>query len=215
MKFKKNFYLNDTFEVAENLLGSLLFSNINNELTSGKIVELEVYLGKTDKASHAYGGRQTKRTEMMYKPGGTAYIYLIYGLYSLFNVVTGPEGTPHAILIRALEPVDGIAVMKRRRNTDNILNLASGPGKLCSALNLTRDQNGIDLTDDTVWIEQPEISVPENEIIRSRRIGIDYAEEYIDKLWRFYIKDNPNVSRKVPEGHLKNNLEIINKDSEL
>lgn len=198
MKFKKKFYLNETVEVAEQLLGALLFTDINNELTGGKIVELEIYLGKTDKASHAYGGRRTKRTEVMYHPGGKAYIYLIYGLYSLFNIVTGKEDNPHAILIRALEPVYGIDIMKRRRNTNNILNIASGPGKLCSALNISREQNGFDLTGDTIWIEQPETPVQKKNIVRAPRVGIDYAEEFIDKPWRFYIKDNPHVSIKSP-----------------
>ena len=197
MKFKRDFYLNDTFEVAENLLGATLYSNINNELTGGKIVELEVYLGKKDKASHAYGGRKTKRTGVMYHHGGKAYIYLIYGLYSLFNVVTGPEGEPHAILIRALEPSHGIETLKKRRGINDLLNLASGPGKLCSALNITREQNGIDLTGDTIWIVQPEKPVHENNIVRAPRVGIDYAEEFADKPWRFYIKENPHVSIKL------------------
>ncbi len=209
MKFNKNFFLNDTFEVAKGLLGAVLCTNINAKFTSGRIVEVEVYLGRTDKGSHAYGGRRTKRTETMYHSGGIAYIYLIYGLYSLFNVVTGMENVPHAILIRALEPLNGIDIMKNRRRTDNILNLTSGPGKLCSALNITREQNGSDLTGDTVWIEQPENSVLKNNIIRATRIGIDYAEEFIDKPWRFYIKGNPHVSKIVPAGCLKDGREII------
>ncbi len=195
MKFDQEFYLNDTLEIAENLLGSLLCTNINNKLVSGRIVEVEAYLGVTDKASHAYGGKRTKRTETMFRQGGIAYIYLIYGLYSLFNVVTSAEGIPHAILIRALEPVNGIDIMMERRKTEKILSLTSGPGKLCTALNLTRDQNSINLTGDTVWLEQPDKIVPGNEIIHSKRIGIDYAEEYKEKLWRFYIKNNPNVSK--------------------
>jgi len=211
MKFDHKFYLNDTFEIAKNLLGSSLCTNINNEFVSGRIVELEVYFGTIDKASHSYGGRKTKRTETMYNPGGIAYIYLIYGLYSLFNVVTGQDGIPHAILIRALEPFSGIDIMKKRRKTDNILNLASGPGKLCSALNLSREQNGMDLTGDTVWIDQPEETVPENMIVRAGRIGIDYAKEYKDKLWRFYIKDNPNVSKQVQSTRQKNDQEVFTK----
>lgn len=199
MKFEQKFFLNDTFNVAESLLGSTLCTNINNEYSSGKIVELEIYMGTIDKASHAFGGRRTKRTEIMYRPGGIAYIYLIYGLYSLFNVVTGPADIPHAILIRALEPVEGIDIMKSRRNTNNLPDLASGPGKLCTALNITREQNGKSLTGDTIWIEAPAEQIPENEILRAKRIGIDYAEEYKDKLWRFYIKENPHVSKKTSQ----------------
>ncbi len=209
MKFDRNFYLNDTLEIAENLLGSLLCTNTNNEFVSGRIVEVEAYFGVIDKASHSYGGRRTKRTEAMYSPGGVAYIYLIYGLHSLFNVVTGMERVPHAILVRALEPVDGIDIMKNRRKTENLLNLTSGPGKLCSALNLSREHSGIDLTGDKVWIERPDEPLADGNVIHARRIGIDYAEEYKDKLWRFYIKDNPHISKKLPESLLRNNREIL------
>jgi len=197
MKFAPDFYLNGTFEIAEALLGAFLCSHINNELTGGRIVEVEVYLGVTDKASHAYGGRRTERTAVMYRRGGIAYIYLIYGIYSLLNVVTGAEETPHAILIRALEPVTGIGIMMRRRKSETILNLTSGPGKLCEALGLTREQNGSDLTGNTVWIEAPEQPVKQEMILRAPRVGIDYAEEFIHKPWRFFIKDNPFVS-KIP-----------------
>ena len=117
-------------------------------------------------------------------------------MYSLINVVTGKEDLPHAILIRALEPVAGIEVMKERRKNSNILNLTSGPGKLCSALKMTVAQNGYDLTGDTIWIEPPEKRITESEIIRAKRIGIDYAEEYRDRPWRLYIKGNPYVSMK-------------------
>lgn len=208
MKFDRNFYLNDTFEVAEGLLGATLHTNIDGELVCGKIVELEIYLGKIDKASHAYGGRRTIRNEVMYHMGGIAYIYLIYGLHSLFNVVTGTDNDAHAILIRALEPLAGINIMKSRREVDNFLNLTSGPGKLCSALKITRDLNGADLTGDIIWIEPPKEKIPDSKIIRAKRIGIDYAEEHRDKLWRFYIKDNPHVSKIVPLTRLNGNEEI-------
>ena len=208
MKFDRDFYLNDTFEVAECLLGATLHTNIEGEVASGKIVELEIYLGKIDKASHAYGGRRTARNEVMYHIGGIAYIYLIYGLHSLFNIVTGTDNDAHAILIRALEPVSGIGIMKERRGSDKLLNLTTGPGKLCSALGISRDQNGVDLTGDTIWIEHPKVNIPANKMIRAKRIGIDYAEEYRDKLWRFYIKDNPHVSKRLPYSRLKGNEEL-------
>ncbi len=196
MKFDRDFYLKDTAEIAKQLLGATLYSNSDDEITGGKIVEVEIYQGIEDKASHAFGGRRTERTKVMYHRGGVAYIYFIYGMYSLFNVVTGSEGIPNAILIRALEPVTGIGLMKRRRNTDKILNLTSGPGKLCRALNITKTQNGSDLTGNSIWIEQPGKIVHEDQIVRAKRIGIDYAEEYRDKLWRFYIKNNEYVSKK-------------------
>ncbi len=209
MKFNRNFYLNDPFVLADNLLGATLHTKIEDEVVSGKIVELEVYLGTTDKASHAYGGRRTTRTEVMYHSGGIAYVYFIYGMYSLFNIVTGTKGVPHAILIRALEPIAGIDIMKRRRKNDNIFSLTSGPGKLCTALKITRNHNGIDLTGNTIWINSPEKRVTDNKIIMAKRVGIDYAEEYRDKLWRFYIKDNPHVSKQVPAVKLKGNYEKI------
>jgi DNA-3-methyladenine glycosylase len=207
MKYKKDFYINDTFEVAKNLLGSLLYTNINDEIVSGKIVELEIYLGVIDKASHAYGGRRTKRTEAQFLTGGIAYIFLVYGIHSQFCVVTAGENVPHAILIRALEPKTNIEIMKKRRGTNDILNLTSGPGKLCKALQITREQNKTDLTGNSIWIEHSEIKIPETDIIYARRIGIDYAEEYKDKLWRLYIKDNPHVSKIVPPSHLGKNRE--------
>lgn len=211
MKYKQSFYLNDTFDVAKKLLGSSLCSNIDGEFNRGTIVEVEVYLGIIDKASHAYGGKRTKRTEYQFHRGGIAYIFLVYGIHSQFCVVTGEADVPHAILIRALEPRGELITMKKRRKTDNILNLTSGPGKLCTALKITREQNGIDLTGDTIWIEHPKEKVQDDEIVYARRIGIEYAAEYKNKLWRLYIKDNPYVSKKVPAGRLKNNREIISK----
>ncbi len=208
MKYDKSFYLQDTFKVAERLLGSILHSNIDQKQTSGKIVELEIYLGIIDKASHAYKGRRTKRTEYQFHKGGIAYIFLVYGIHSQFCVVTEQADIPHAILIRALEPVEGIDMMKERRGTNNIINLTSGPGKLCSALKITRDQNGIDLTGDTIWIEHPKEKVLDDKIIYARRIGIDYAEEYRNMLWRLYVKDNNFVSKNVPQHLLRNNREF-------
>ncbi len=209
MKFDRDFFTKDSFEVAKSLLGATLHTNIENKIASGKIVELEVYYGMKDKASHAYGGRKTTRNKVMYQMGGVAYIYLIYGLHSLFNIVTGMENNAQAILIRALEPIDGIEIMRERRGSNKLLNLASGPGKLCAALNITSRQNGFDLSGNTVWIEPPSIKVPDEKIIRAARVGIDYAEEYKNKLWRFYIKDNPHVSKKVSASLLKGNCQII------
>jgi DNA-3-methyladenine glycosylase len=159
------------------------------------IVEVEAYRGPEDRASHAYGGRRTKRTETMYQTGGLAYVYFVYGMYNQFNVVSSVEDVPHAILVRALEPVEGIELMRARRHPHKDKNLTSGPGKLCVALGIDRELDKADLLGDRVWIEEYEkISVAK--ISKGPRIGIDYAEEWIDKPWRFWIKDNVYVSRK-------------------
>ena len=149
MKLNKEFYLEkDVDRIAQNLLGKFLVTNFDGLLTSGKIVETESYAGVTDKASHAYAGRRTKRTEIMYRQGGTIYVYLIYGIYSMFNIVTNKENIPHAILIRALEPVDGIETILSRRKLDKPkYNLSAGPGLLTQALGITTKQSGLSLFD--------------------------------------------------------------------
>jgi DNA-3-methyladenine glycosylase len=159
------------------------------------IVEAEAYRGPQDRAAHSYGGRRTKRTETMYRIGGTAYIFFVYGMYNQFNVVTNVENTPHAVLIRALEPLEGIEIMRTRRHGQPDHNLTNGPGKLCIALGIDRKLDGADLLGERVWIEDAE-KFPRSQIASGPRIGIDYAEEWIDKPWRFWIKDNSYVSRK-------------------
>lgn len=185
----------DAFELAQkHLLGASLCSCINGHLTAGKITELEVYIGSCDKACHAYPNKLTPRTATMFRAGGCAYVFFVYGMYNQFNVVAGPEGTANAILIRSLEPLSGIETMCQRRKTPDIRNLTTGPGKLCQALGITRkEHDGISLTGSELWIS-PRTETPQ--IVAAPRIGIDYAEEYKDKLWRFYIKDNPFVSRR-------------------
>jgi len=158
------------------------------------IVEVEAYRGPDDRASHAYGGRRTKRTETMYQQGGIAYVYFVYGMYYQFNVVSNVADTPHAILVRGVEPVDGIEWMRERRHSHPDRNLTNGPGKLCIALGIDRELNGSDLLGDRVWIEDHK-TVPRRQIATGPRIGIDYAEEWIDKPWRFWVRDNPYVSR--------------------
>ena len=162
---------------------------------SGKIVEVEAYRGPEDRASHAYGGRRTKRTETMYGSGGVAYVYFVYGMYYQFNVVSNVADTPHAILVRALEPIEGIEIMRERRHSHPDHNLTSGPGKLCIAMGIDRQLDGADLLGDRVWIEEYE-SVSARRIAKGPRIGIDYAEAWIDKPWRFWIRDNSYVSRR-------------------
>ena len=195
-KLPREFYLRpNVLIVARDLLGKLLVvPGPNGERVSGKIVEVEAYRGPEDRASHAYGGRRTNRTETMYRAGGVAYVYFVYGMYFQFNVVSGVEDTPHAILVRALEPVEGIEIMRGRRHAHRDHNLTSGPGKLCIAMGIDRDLNGADLLGDRVWIEEYEKISPRR-IARGPRIGIDYAEQWIDKPWRFWVRDNRYVSR--------------------
>lgn len=164
---------------------------------SGIIVETEAYQGPEDKAAHSYGNRRTNRTETMFGKGGTAYVYFIYGMYYQFNVVTNIESIPHAVLIRALEPDEGIDRMRQRRPGRNDKNLTNGPGKLCQALSIDRSYNAADLTGgcDRVWIEEGRGAAGDAQIASGVRIGIDYAEEYAAKPWRFWLKDNPYVSK--------------------
>jgi len=195
-KLPREFYLRpDVLTVSRDLLGKLLVvPGPNGERVSGKIVEVEAYRGPEDRASHAYGGRRTKRTETMYGAGGIAYVYFVYGMYYQFNVVNGAEDVPHAILVRALEPVEGIEIMRTRRHGHLDRNLTNGPGKLCIAMGIDRQLNAADLLGDKVWLEDFETVSPRR-IARGPRIGIDYAQEWIDKPWRFWIRDNPFVSR--------------------
>ena len=196
-KLPRDFYTRpNVLTVARDLLGKLLVvPTSDGTRVSGLIVEAEAYRGPQDRASHAYGGRRTNRTETMYGLGGTAYVYFVYGMYNQFNVVTNVQDIPHAVLVRALEPVEGIAIMRRRRHGLSDHNLTNGPGKLCIALGIDRSLDRADLTGDTVWLEQGR-PVARSKIVSGPRIGIDYAEEWIDKPWRFWIRDNPFVSRR-------------------
>lgn len=191
------FYLEgETLDTARKLLGKLLVvPDEKAERVSGRIVEVEAYLGVEDKAAHSYGGRITERTKVMFGRGGTAYIFFVYGMYHQFNVVTGPSDHPHVVLVRALEPVENIELMRKRRGEMPDKNLTSGPGKLCIAMGIDRSFYGESLIGNRIWIEDAPAIAPEN-IVASKRIGIDYAGEYADRLWRYYERDNPFVSRK-------------------
>lgn len=186
-------FLRNPFEVAkEVLLGAYLCSNTGGKFTAGKITELEVYIGAEDKACHAYLNRKTPRNAVMFENGGVAYVFFVYGMYNQFNVVVSREGEANAILIRGLEPAAGIETMQERRKCCRLENLTSGPGKLCQALGITREQNGVDLSENMVWLSP---KMQNHEIEATRRIGIDYAEEYRDKPWRYVIKGNKFVSK--------------------
>ena len=202
-KLPREFYTRpNVLTVARELLGKLLVVPANRRRVSGRIVEVEAYRGPQDRAAHSYGGRRTKRTETMYSVGGTAYVFFVYGMYNQFNVVTNVRDKPHAILIRAVEPVEGIELMRERRPHQSDHNLTNGPGKLCIALGIDRKLDAVDLTGNRVWLEAAE-PVPRSRVLTGPRIGIDYAQEWIDKPWRFWIKDNPYVSRQPAKGKSK------------
>lgn len=186
----------DTLLIARQLLGQkLVVPNREGQRVSGRIVETEAYLAPEDRASHAYNGRRTPRTEPMFARGGTAYVYFIYGMHFQFNVVTGIAGVPHAVLVRALEPLEGIDLMRARRMVKDDRQLTSGPGKLCAALGIDRSYNRADLRGNLVWIEEGDRAITKSEIASGPRIGIDYAGEFAAKPWRFWIRDNPYVSK--------------------
>ena len=188
------FFRQDTVELARRLLGCLLIHRTPDGVAGGMIVETEAYIGAIDKACHAYRNR-SERTEIMYHDGGYAYVYFVYGMHYCFNVVTGPEGEGNAVLIRALEPVLGLGLMQRRRNTKSVRNLCSGPGKVCQALDITKKEYGLDLcnADSPLRLIQYR-HLPAAKIGASPRINVAYAEEAAAWPWRFYVKDNPYVS---------------------
>ncbi len=184
----------DVLKIAKELLGKVIVTEIDNIKTSGKIVEVEAYTGINDKASHAYNNKRTDRTKIMYCMGGVAYIYLCYGIHHLFNVVTNSKDIPHAILIRAIEPLDGIKYMLERRNRSTLkTTLTSGPGALSMALGLTTIYTGMSLQSKEIHIEDRGIIV--NDIICNTRVGVSYAQEDALLPYRFYIKNNPYVSK--------------------
>lgn len=184
----RDFYLRDTLEVAHDLLGRLLISDFRGQKLAGRIVEAEAYIGEDDPACHARFGK-TKRNGVMYGIGGFSYVYFIYGMYNMFNVVCETEGFPAAVLIRALEPVHGLDTMCELRGCKDVREFTSGPGKLCQALGIDTTHSGIDLTGDRIYIAED--MDQEFEVERSGRIGI---KEGTDRLWRFYMKGNDFVS---------------------
>lgn len=208
-KLPRKFYLRKaTIEIARDLLGKLLVvRNDNGERVSGMIVETEAYLGETDRAAHSFGGRRTARNEVTYGLGGHVYIFFIYGMYYQLNVVCGKVNTPHVVLIRAVEPVEGIETMRERRSVPRAIatgafrpampdkNLTSGPGKLCIAMSTDRSLNGEDLLGETIWVEDHRSFEP-SEITVGKRVGIDYAGEDAENPWRFWVRDSVFVSKK-------------------
>lgn len=181
-KLARAFFERSTLTVARALIGMHLLHDDGREVRSGRIVETEAYLGPADRAAHSWRGR-TPRTEVMFGPPGHAYVYFIYGFWNCLNVVTGPAGVPHAVLLRALEPLGGLAER------------TFGPGLLCRALHIDRSLNGADLRGEVLWLEAPAAGAPRVRIARSPRIGIDYAGEWAHRPWRFFERDSPFVSR--------------------
>ena len=197
----KSFFLrDDVVAISRDLIGMILYTKMNGVVTAGRIVETEAYGGVTDRASHAWDGRLTDRTKIMYREGGLCYIYLCYGIHHLFNIVTGPEGRPDAVLIRALEPVTGIETMLERRGLDMVQRrVAGGPGLVSQALGLKTDQNGLSLINSKkIWLERGvadgKIPVGDIDIIASPRVGVDYAGEDAARPWRFRLKGNKFTS---------------------
>ncbi|HRI02818.1 MAG TPA: DNA-3-methyladenine glycosylase [Pyrinomonadaceae bacterium] len=207
MKLGREFYLrNDTLSIARELLGKLIvIPDDSGGRVSAMIVETEAYLGVTDRAAHSYGGRRTPRNEVMYGMAGHVYVFFVYGMYYQFNVVCGPVDTPHAILIRGVEPVEGIETMRERRGflsepgaiatgSKRDKNLTSGPGKLCIAMAIDKSLNDEDLLGTRVWLEDYR-SFSNEEIVVGKRIGIDFAGEDAEKPWRFWVNGNEFVSK--------------------
>jgi DNA-3-methyladenine glycosylase len=196
MILERGFYERDAVKVAKELLGKIIVNESLESIASGKIVETEAYLGPEDKASHAFRNLRTVRTETLFGPKGHAYIYLVYGMYYCFNVTVGKfPGKPEAVFFRAVEPLEGIEIMKKRRpKAKGIIDrLTDGPSKLCMALGVTKKQNGADLCTRPLHIDEGE-TVQKRNIVQSTRIGVDYAEEWKNLPWRFYIGNNPFVS---------------------
>lgn len=196
-KLRRSFYQReDVLQISRDLLGKFLVTEFDGFRTSGMITEAEAYAGPGDRASHAFNHRRTKRTEIMYAKGGTAYVYLCYGIHHLFNVVTNKIDTPHAILIRGIEPVEGIEKMMERRSKVKLdFTLTAGPGAVSQALGIHTSHTGTDLLGKSIWIEDRGVKISSKKISTGKRIGVDYAGKDALLPYRFYVKDNSWVSK--------------------
>jgi DNA-3-methyladenine glycosylase len=210
MKLRRSFYTRETIIVAKELLGCYLVHKTAAGITKGKIVEVEAYKGPEDKGAHSYKCRHTPTLTPLYKNGGFAYVFRVYGNNYCLNVVTQKENMPEAVLIRALEPCYGIELMGNRRKLNlsdgkksNFKNLANGPSKLCQAFDINTSLNGIDLCGNKLYIMSNSQLEADREIVATPRINIDYAEEYKDKLWRFYLNDSEFISRNYRKTMIK------------
>lgn len=196
MKIDRSFYKhNSVLDIARELLGKVMVTQIGEVTTSARIVETEAY-SYTERACHAYDNKYTKRTRVMFSEGGTSYVYLCYGIHKLFNIVTNEEGVAEAVLIRAVEPDQGVSHMLSRRNFSKIdYSLTSGPGKLTKALGIDMQHNELDLTKDQVWLEDDGHKIEPQNVSVSARIGVGYAGEDARLPWRFFVRDNRYVSK--------------------
>ena len=199
MKLDRTFYCrDDVVGISRELLGKVLCTRLDGRPTSAIITETEAYAGAGDRASHAYGGRRTRRTEPMFGPGGRAYVYLCYGIHHLFNVVTNVEDTPHAILVRAGKPLDGVETMLERRGKSTVgRSLMGGPGSLASALGIRTDHTGTDLLGEQIWIEDRGFRVDAGSVTAGPRIGVDYADEDAHLPYRFVAALNIQPARQL------------------
>ncbi len=195
-KLTKSFYAgDDPVVIAKNLLGKVLCTNFDGTLTSGIIVETEAYNGRTDKACHSYIHGKTDRTKVMYGDPGVAYVYLCYGIHHLFNVVTNKKEFADAVLIRGIEPLDGITTILKRRGKKKLeRSVGGGPGIASQALGITTNHYGTDLTGNIIWIEDRSITIRPSQIIASPRVGVDYAGKDALLPWRFRVKENKFTS---------------------
>lgn len=191
MKLPKDFYTRtNVVEIAQDLLGKILVTRKDKKITAGIIVETEAYNGIHDKACHAYGGRKTERTKVMYEEGGISYVYFCYGMHYLFNVVTNAKGVPDAVLIRGIIPHKGTEYIFQRISTKSLVkNVLNGPGKVTKALAIDKSLNAVSLLGNKIWIEDDGILIDKKDIITSTRIGVDYAEEDALLPYRFYLND--------------------------
>ncbi|ELC8443423.1 DNA-3-methyladenine glycosylase [Clostridium perfringens] len=205
MRLNKDFFNRDTLIVAKELLGKILVRKIDGVILKGKIVETEAYIGAIDKASHAYGGKRTNRTETLYAEPGTVYVFSIYGMYYCLNLISEEKDVAAGVLIRGIEPLEGIEKMSQLRYKKNYeelsnyekKNFSNGPSKLCMALGIDKRDNCINtISSEELYVEEDFLNKEVFSIVEAKRIGIDYAEEAKDFLWRFYIKDNKFVSKK-------------------
>lgn len=197
-KLELDFYRrSNVVEIARELIGKIVVTKWNGVLTSGRIVETEAYAGVMDKASHAVGGRRTNRTEIIYAEGGVAYVYLCYGIHQMFNIVTNKKDTPHAILVRALEPMRGVDIMLERTGKEKAdYTLTRGPGNVCKALGIYTGHTGISLRSRELFIADDGFAFPAKQVQASARIGVDYAGNDALLPYRFYVQGNPFVSGK-------------------
>ena len=197
MKITASYYHSpDVIALSKDLIGKYLFTCIDGETAGGYIVETEAYNGIIDRASHAFGNRVTPRTKTMFMQGGIAYVYLCYGIHEMFNIVTSVEGQPHAVLIRAINPTEGLEAMLYRRNMLALKpNITAGPGSVAKALGISRNLNGFSLEGNTIWLEDRGLTFPDESVASVPRVGVDYAGDDALLPYRFYVKGNPYVSK--------------------